>query len=323
MTLALVMANIIVYHHSAGSFLTSPLNEEIVKWGLVGGRHLSLLSYQFLHLWSAHLIVNTFLLFVFGLMVERTLGPGKLLTIYLSGGVVGGMAHLLLEPTLLVSGASASVWAVIGAALVIEPLLSLVAFMVSSLFLIPLAIRPTIDFAKQHFESSTQLALDSSLSEKDTALEAALAGHEKVTDLSLAESSAEAALAEGEMELETLATALASGDISQEDYDSQLPVVESGLAERQSQLETISEEKSAAESELDAKKTELSEKIETSKALQSELTALKFSSELEARTVTAKASHMAGLLTGYLMMIFLEPMAFEKWKRYFTHLGRV
>jgi len=81
------------------------------KSSLFAGEWWRLFSFQFFHADWAHLLFNMVFLFFVGRIFERIHGGKWLLSIYLLGGVFGGMAHVLWSPIGFV-GASASVFAV-------------------------------------------------------------------------------------------------------------------------------------------------------------------------------------------------------------------
>ncbi len=78
-------------------------------------------GYQFLHGSLMHLLGNMLFLYVFGNSVEDRLGKVAYLAFYLSGGVIAGLGHGLVNDV-PVLGASGSVAAVTGAYLALFPL---------------------------------------------------------------------------------------------------------------------------------------------------------------------------------------------------------
>ncbi|MBI1336154.1 MAG: rhomboid family intramembrane serine protease [Phycisphaera sp.] len=79
------------------------------------------ITYQFLHAGLLHVAGNMLFLYVFGNNVEDRFGHVAYLLFYLTGGVVAGIGHSLLD-TAPVLGASGSVCAVTGAFLALFPL---------------------------------------------------------------------------------------------------------------------------------------------------------------------------------------------------------
>ncbi|MFG0307131.1 MAG: rhomboid family intramembrane serine protease [Phycisphaerales bacterium JB040] len=86
-------------------------------------------TFQFLHANLSHIFFNMFGLFIFGGMVEEYLGRKKYLAFYLTCGIFGALAYLLLnmvgflinDPRTPLIGASAGVFGVIVACAYIQP----------------------------------------------------------------------------------------------------------------------------------------------------------------------------------------------------------
>ena len=74
-------------------------------------RPWTLLSYQFLHGGTMHLLGNLFFLVIFGFAAEAALGHWRFLAFYLVSGVVGGLTHALsdLNSSVPLVGASGAV----------------------------------------------------------------------------------------------------------------------------------------------------------------------------------------------------------------------
>lgn len=84
---------------------------------------LALLASMFLHGSTEHLFGNLLFLWVFGNDIEHRWGRLRYLALYLVGGVVASLAHVLSDPTSTVPmiGASGAIAAVMGAYLVCYP----------------------------------------------------------------------------------------------------------------------------------------------------------------------------------------------------------
>ncbi|NYJ20991.1 rhomboid family intramembrane serine protease [Glaciibacter psychrotolerans] len=68
-----------------------------------------------------HVLLNMYTLWIFGSMLERMLGRGLYISLYLMGAVAGSLGVLFLaDPRIPVVGASGAIFAVIGAFLVIH-----------------------------------------------------------------------------------------------------------------------------------------------------------------------------------------------------------
>lgn len=83
--------------------------------GLAAGRWWTLITSVFSHNWFLHLLINLLVLRSFGSLLERVLGPWRLLRIYLFCGVVASLCHCLVsawvlgEPNLPAVGASGAI----------------------------------------------------------------------------------------------------------------------------------------------------------------------------------------------------------------------
>ena len=95
-------------------------NTFLVSWnGLMEGRLWTLLTSVFSHSMLFHLLINMYVFFGFGAMLENHLGQSRFLHFYLMAGAVGSLAHsfvsafLLDSPGLPALGASGAVSGVI------------------------------------------------------------------------------------------------------------------------------------------------------------------------------------------------------------------
>jgi membrane associated rhomboid family serine protease len=106
------------------------------RWGLVPADVLdslhgsagpaalvTLLTSTFLHAGWLHLVSNLLYLAVFGLPVERRVGPARFALLYLTSGLIGSLAYLVAQPAADVPavGASGAIGGVIAAHLVLYP----------------------------------------------------------------------------------------------------------------------------------------------------------------------------------------------------------
>jgi len=90
---------------------------------LRSGSVLRLFTALFLHADWAHLLGNLVFLLIFGLPAERSMGPWRLLVLFLCGGAVANLAAVIAigTPDRLIIGASGAVSALIGAYLALFP----------------------------------------------------------------------------------------------------------------------------------------------------------------------------------------------------------
>jgi membrane associated rhomboid family serine protease len=86
-----------------------------------GHDFLTLVTAQFVHAGWFHLGSNMLFLAAFAPRVEEDLGSAGLLALFLGGGVVGGLAHVVVAPNLVTPaiGASGAVAAIMGAHLLL------------------------------------------------------------------------------------------------------------------------------------------------------------------------------------------------------------
>jgi membrane associated rhomboid family serine protease len=91
--------------------------------GLVGVAHgewWRLITAAFLHYGPFHLLLNMLALWWFGSALERRIGSGRFLAIYLVSGLAGSAGALILDPTTPTVGASGAIFGILGAGLVME-----------------------------------------------------------------------------------------------------------------------------------------------------------------------------------------------------------
>jgi len=113
-TVCLVLINLIIFSLTAR-------REALESFGLRGsslesGALWQLLTAMFLHFDPTHLLLNEYGLFVLGIPVERVFGRAKTVYLYLSTGIVGGVASYFILPAyVLTVGASGAVFGLMGA----------------------------------------------------------------------------------------------------------------------------------------------------------------------------------------------------------------
>ncbi len=132
----LIAVNIAVFAHelTLGDALSSFVQEfGLIPWEMTRGieqdgfsvhRHIvPWFSAMFVHGGWLHLISNLWFLHIFGDNVEDRLGKGRFLVLYLSGGLVAGLAQVIVGPSSDVPmvGASGAISAVVGAYLLFYP----------------------------------------------------------------------------------------------------------------------------------------------------------------------------------------------------------
>jgi membrane associated rhomboid family serine protease len=88
--------------------------------GVAHGEWWRLITAAFLHYGPFHLLLNMLALWWFGSALERRIGSGRFLAIYLVSGLAGSAGALMLDPTTPTVGASGAIFGILGAGLVME-----------------------------------------------------------------------------------------------------------------------------------------------------------------------------------------------------------
>jgi membrane associated rhomboid family serine protease len=88
--------------------------------GVAHGDWWRLITSAFLHYGPIHLLLNMLALYWFGSALERRLGSGRFLLLYLVSGIAGSAGALILDPTRPTVGASGAIFGILGAGLVLE-----------------------------------------------------------------------------------------------------------------------------------------------------------------------------------------------------------
>ena len=105
----------------SGVSASDPTGQQLVRWGsnatdfTLHGQPWRLLTYMFVHAGLSHLLLNILSLWLLGLLVEDRVGPLRLLLVYLTCGVGGGLASLWWNTAGINSvGASGSIFGLYG-----------------------------------------------------------------------------------------------------------------------------------------------------------------------------------------------------------------
>jgi membrane associated rhomboid family serine protease len=118
-TLSLIIANILVF---ILQILLYPFVDEVfslVPGPALGGYYWQFISYMFLHsvVHPEHIMLNMFLLFIFGVTIERALGWKRYLILYFISGIGSALLYISVVGVIEVSmiGASGAVFGVMAA----------------------------------------------------------------------------------------------------------------------------------------------------------------------------------------------------------------
>ena len=98
-TMALLVVNVVAFvlQSAVERFSNFPTNAwfALSVEGLRHGYAWQLLTYQLMHSGLLHLVLNCWMIYVFGREVEETLGRNSFLTLYFTSGVIGGLFQAL------------------------------------------------------------------------------------------------------------------------------------------------------------------------------------------------------------------------------------
>src|ERR1035437_8807 len=99
MTMVLLVVNVVAFviQTAVERFSAFPVKPyfALSVEGLRHGYVWQLLTYQLMHGGPVHLLLNCWMIYVFGREVEETLGRNSLLTLYFTSGVIGGLFQAL------------------------------------------------------------------------------------------------------------------------------------------------------------------------------------------------------------------------------------
>jgi membrane associated rhomboid family serine protease len=124
-TPALLTVNVAVFVGmvASGAHLMEPTIDSLLRWGAnfgpktTAGEWWRLLTSTFVHIGLLHLLLNMWVLWDVGCLVERMVGNVGFLVLYLVSGLMGSLASLVWNPFLVSAGASGAIFGVYGALL--------------------------------------------------------------------------------------------------------------------------------------------------------------------------------------------------------------
>jgi len=99
-TIAILVLNVVVFgiQYGAGRFFPDyPFDDRFALSvaGIKSGYVWQLLTYQFMHASFLHIFLNCWAIFVFGREVELYLGKARMLALYFTSGIAGGLLQVL------------------------------------------------------------------------------------------------------------------------------------------------------------------------------------------------------------------------------------
>ncbi|WP_169552671.1 rhomboid family intramembrane serine protease [Nocardiopsis halotolerans] len=112
--------------------------------GVLAGEWYRLITGAFLHGGVFHLLFNGYAMYVLGTQLERWLGHGRFLTLWVLGALAGSVLSLLMAPNQLGVGASGAIFALFGAVFVLGRRLRLDLRMVGVLLAVNLVLTFTV-----------------------------------------------------------------------------------------------------------------------------------------------------------------------------------
>lgn len=182
-TWSLILANCIIFFIQIG-LRPAELDEFLLRFALIPARYFEPLAYgdvslsvldflpfftmMFLHGGWLHLILNMWMLWLFGPTIEDRLGHGAYLVFYLACGVAAALAHVVFNPTSTVPalGASGAIAGVLGCYVRLFPLARLIVLVpivfIPLFFEVPALVFVGIWFILQILQGTAELLTPSS-----------------------------------------------------------------------------------------------------------------------------------------------------------------
>lgn len=111
---------IMSFSHSLTDFISLP-GERLLEWGALFGPLVRqgdwwrIITHAFLHAGLVHIGFNMYAMYVFGSLLEKWQGHGRLLALFLFSAVTGALLSLLVQPNVVAVGASGGLFGLLGA----------------------------------------------------------------------------------------------------------------------------------------------------------------------------------------------------------------
>ena len=122
-TLSLLFLNTLVFYFTYPKISITQIADYTLSYSSIGIANA--FTSLFFHINSLHYALNMIILLIFGLMLEKNIGSFKFLLIYISSGMFGNVMQAIISPDAFILGASASLFGLLGATLMREPLLKI------------------------------------------------------------------------------------------------------------------------------------------------------------------------------------------------------
>jgi membrane associated rhomboid family serine protease len=106
--------------YEKGVLITVARDSHFHLVGVSEGEWWRLITAAFLHYGPLHLVMNMLALYWFGTALERRIGSGRFVLLYLVSGLAGSAGALIAAPTTPTVGASGAIFGILGAGLVLE-----------------------------------------------------------------------------------------------------------------------------------------------------------------------------------------------------------
>lgn len=129
--LPLILLNIAVFIIEA--ILGNRFIESFILAPDIFSRPWILLTHMFLHANVNHILLNMYMLLIFGPLLEQRIGAKRFLSVYLASGIIAGVLSSFFYQRAL--GASAAIMGMIGVLIILMPNLKLLLF-----FIIPMPL---------------------------------------------------------------------------------------------------------------------------------------------------------------------------------------
>lgn len=115
-TTSLIVANIVLF---ILQLIIAPLTDllSLTPTEALSGAWWQFITYMFMHGGLTHIMINMFVLFIFGVVIEHALGPVRYITLYLISGIGSALLYLALMgiSNIPMLGASGAVFGVMAA----------------------------------------------------------------------------------------------------------------------------------------------------------------------------------------------------------------